>query len=225
MAKILLADDDIDLAEAVQNWLGGEKHAVEVVYDGQEALERMRVYKYDLAILDWQMPGLPGIKVCGKFRESGGKTPILILTSRAQVEDKEAGLDSGADDYLTKPFEMRELSARVRALLRRPPSEVTSNVLKAGHLSLDRQTHEVKRGDVVINLLPKEFALLEFLMRYPNEVFSLETLLNRVWPSDSDSSPDTVRVHLTHLRNKLQPKGGPQIKTVYGVGYKLELTD
>ena len=225
MAKILIAEDDIDLAEAVQNWLEAEHHAVEIVYDGKEALERMRLYKYDLTILDWQMPGLAGIKVCQKYREGGGKTAILILTSRANVDDKEQGLDSGADDYLTKPFEMRELSARVRALLRRPASDVTNNVLKAGHLSLDRQTHEVRRGDQVLNLLPKEFALLEFLMRYPNEVCSLETLLNRVWPSDSDSSPDTVRVHLTHLRNKLQPKGGPQIKTVYGVGYKLELPD
>ena len=209
MAKILVADDDVDLAEAIQNWLDGEHHAVELVYDGQEALDRMRLYKYDLAILDWLMPGLPGVQVCGKYREGGGKMPILILTSRAQVEDKEHGLDSGADDYLTKPFELRELSARVRALLRRPPREVTGNVLKAGHLSLDRQTHEVKRGGEAINLLPKEFALLEFLMRYPNEVFSLETLLNRVWPSDSDSSPDTVRVHLTHLRNKLESKDRP----------------
>ena len=222
MAKILIVEDEFDLSEPVRLYLTHDHHLVEVVSDGNEALERLRFYKYDLIILDWMLPGMHGVDVCKTFRSTGGTTPILMLTSRRQTQDKIAGLDAGADDYLTKPFEVAEIAARVRALLRRPQA-VTSNVLKIGHLELEPNSFRVTRDGEDVQLLPKEFALLEFFMRHPGQVFSAEALLDRVWSSESEASPETIRTYIKRLRQKIDNPGQPSmINTVHGVGYKLE---
>jgi DNA-binding response OmpR family regulator len=222
MAKILIVEDEIDLSEPVRAYLTHEHHLVEVVADGREAMERLRFYKYDLIILDWMLPGVQGVDVCKTFRASGGTTPILMLTSRKQTQDKITGLDAGADDYITKPFDVAEISARVRALLRRP-QQVTTNVLAARNVTLDPTTFKVTRDGADVQLLPKEFALLEFFMRYPGQVFSAEALLDRVWSSESEASPETIRTYIKRLRQKLDTPGQPSmLVTVHGVGYKLE---
>jgi DNA-binding response OmpR family regulator len=222
MAKILIVEDEADLSEPVRAFLTHEHHLVEVVTDGNEAMERLRFYKYDVIILDWMLPGMHGVEVCKHFRASGGTTPILMLTSRRQTNDKITGLDAGADDYLTKPFEISEISARVRALLRRPQA-VTSNVLKVRNIVLETSTFRVTRENQEISLLPKEFALLEFFMRHPNQVFSAEALLDRVWSSESEASPETIRTYIKRLRQKIDVKEEPSIiSTVHGVGYKLD---
>lgn len=221
MAKILFVEDDKNLALLLKEWLEDEQHAVDIVEDGAEALDRLRLYPCDVVILDWQLAGeLSGVQVCEKYRASGGTLPVIMLTGRNTVSDKMQGLDAGADDYLAKPFEPEELSARLRALLRRP-AIFKSDVLRVGELSLDRKLLSVKRGEQPIELLPKEFALLQFFMQYPGETFSAEAIIERVWPSESDASPDTVRVHLAKLRQKLGT-AGEMIKTVHRVGYKLE---
>ncbi|MFN8656268.1 MAG: response regulator transcription factor [Candidatus Obscuribacterales bacterium] len=222
MAKILIVEDEPDLSDPIRAFLMHEHHIVEVVDNGLEALERLRFYKYDVIILDWMLPGLQGVEVCKQFRAGGGTTPILMLTARKQTTEKIFALDAGADDYLTKPFDVQEVSARVRALLRRPAA-MSGNVLKARNLVLETSTFKVTREDEDIQLLPKEFALLEFLMRHPNQVFSAEALLDRVWASDSDASPETIRTYVKRLRQKIDTTGQPSIiGTVHGVGYKLD---
>jgi DNA-binding response OmpR family regulator len=223
MAKILVVEDDPELAQLVSAWLKNEHHTVESVADGKEALERLKFYSYDVAILDWMLPGMNGPEVCREFRSAGGITPILMLTAKRNVDDKEQGLDSGADDYLTKPFELKELSARIRALLRRP-ANLSSSVLKIGYLELEPKSLKVKIIDQEIDLLPKEFALLQFFMRHPGQIFNAEALLDRVWASDSDASPEAVRTHIKRLRKKITVAGHPSLlSTVHGAGYKLEI--
>jgi DNA-binding response OmpR family regulator len=220
MAKILLVEDDNTLALSVKDWLEDESHIVDIVSEGKEALDRLRLYSYDVAILDWQLPGeIDGIKVCEQYRSSGGAAPILMLTGRAALDDKTEGLDAGADDYLPKPFHPKELSARLRALLRRPVA-FSADTVRAGNISVDRKSLTVKADDKVIELLPKEYALLEFLVRHPGETFSAEALIERIWSSESEASPDTIRVHIAKLRQKLGDADA--IKTVHRVGYKLE---
>jgi DNA-binding response OmpR family regulator len=222
LAKILLVEDDADLAETTQQWLVSEKNVVEVVYTGTDARERLRFYKYELIILDWELPGKSGLELLRDFRESGGKTPILFLTGRADIVDKETGLDSGADDYLTKPFSPRELAARIRALLRRS-SESSDTVLQARDIRLDAKNCTVLKNGEPVHLTPRELALLEFFMRHAGTVFSAEALLDRVWHSESDASPDTVRAYITKLRSKIDKEGCESIiRTVYKLGYALE---
>ncbi len=222
MAKILYIEDDTRLAEVVIAWLNSQKHVVEHVDLGQEGLERLKVYKYDVVVMDWELPDLAGPQICREFRDFGGATPVLMLTGRREVEDKESGFDSGADDYLTKPFDMKELSARIRALVRRSNNEVTKTFLQAGHVKLDPRSRQVFVNDEEIGLQPKELALLEFLMRHPAEPFSAETILNRVWSSESEAAPDTVRLHIMRIRQKIDEKGKDSlIRTVHRVGYML----
>ncbi|HMO23852.1 MAG TPA: response regulator transcription factor, partial [Candidatus Melainabacteria bacterium] len=176
----------------------------------------------DVIIMDLTLPKMDGIEVCKNFRQQGGETPILILTGRGTVPDKELGFDAGADDYLTKPFHLKELSARIRALLRRP-KDFAGEVLKAGNISLDIGSHTVTKEGKDIHLPRMEFALLEFLMRHKGQVFSAEALLDRVWTGDSDKSPETIRTSVKKLRSKIDTKGEPSlIRNVHGVGYKLE---
>jgi two-component system OmpR family response regulator len=173
-------------------------------------------------ILDWQLPGMSGVDVLKQFRNQGGSTPVLMLTGKGNIEEKEQGLDSGADDYLTKPFHFKELSARLRAMLRRP-AVTTGNQLKLRGIELDLAARKVSREGEEVHLLPKELALLEFLLRHPNEVFSPEALLDRVWHSESDSSVDTVYTTMRTLRKKISTeKSGALIKTVHGLGYTIE---
>lgn len=222
MAKILLVEDDIEVCDVVREWLEDEHYTIDIVNSGTEAIERLRFDKYDVLILDWKLPDTTGIEVCKKFRSKGGLTPVIMLTGRTEITDKEQGLDAGADDYLTKPFHPRELSARLRALLRRS-SDLKQNVLACGDIELDPQGFKVTKNGQEISLLPKEFALLEFFLRHPNQVFSPEALLDRVWSAESEASPDTIRVHITKLRGKIDTDGQPSIiKTLHRQGYKLE---
>jgi two-component system, OmpR family, response regulator len=222
MPKILVVEDDKLLGPTIQDWLKDNNHTVELVADGREGLDRLKFYEYDLIILDWQLPAVSGLEICKHYRESGGKTPILFLTGMTEIHDKEAGLDTGADDYLTKPFEMRELSARLRALLRRAPL-CGGNILEAGDLVLDTAACKLTKCGVEIELFPKEITLLEFFMRHPGQVFNADALLNKVWSSESDVSPDSIRSHIARLRSKIDGNDKPSmLRTVRGLGYKFE---
>jgi OmpR-family two-component system manganese-sensing response regulator len=221
MAKILVAEDDRDLAEVVSFALQSKGHMVQIVYDGRECSDYLSTCEYDLIILDWMMPWKSGLEVCQWFRAKGGKTPILMLTAKTKMDDRELGLDNGADDYLTKPFDQRELAARVRALLRRPDT-VVGNVLKAHDIQLDTVSCTVTRGGAEIHLRPKEFSLLEFFMRHPNQTFSTDALLRRVWLDDSAATPDNLKTHIKMLRQKLDiNRAESMIKTIRRRGYVL----
>lgn len=216
MAKILVVEDDLELGEVIKDALS--QHAVELVNTGDEALGRLKLYSYDLLVLDWGLPGkVSGIDVLKKYRSMGGESPVLMLTGRDTVVDKETGLDTGADDYLTKPFDVREFQARARALLRRQPS-LTGDEIKAGDLVLNSKTLKASLSGREIDLLPKEFAILQFLMKHPNQFFTSEALLNRVWSSESDTSPDIMRVYITRIRKKI---GESYIVTMRSAGYKF----
>ena len=221
MPKILIVEDDLQVAGSVKDWLLFEKYLVELVTTGSEALEMIKAYEYDLVILDINLPKLSGLEVCRRYRDGGGSCPILMLTGQDAVDDRANGLDAGADDYLTKPFHLKELSARVRALLRRPGA-LTYNELKVGNLVLDSARHSLSVDGVQIHLPRMEFALLEFLMRHQDQIFNATTLLERVWTADSDKSPETIRTTIKKLRNKIDTDGVPSlIQNVHGVGYKL----
>lgn len=225
MSKILIVEDEEDLASQVCDWLVREHHTVEHVNTGSAAIDYLNVGGYDVIILDWLLPGLTGVEICRKYRASGGKTPILMLTAKSSIEDKEVGLDSGADDYLSKPFHLKELSARIRALIRRSSSQST-NILIAADVLLDPTARTVTKAGQPIHLERKEFNLLEFLMRNANKTFSAEALLDRVWETGSLASPDAIRTYIKALRKKIDNPGQPSmITTVHGVGYKLEVPD
>lgn len=222
MAKILIVEDDMDIAEMIEDCLEREHHQVEKVHTGSDGLDRLKCYVYDVVILDINLPNMTGLEVLKEFRGKGGSTPVLMLTGKNTVGDKELGLDTGADDYLTKPFDARELSARIRALLRRI-GVIPSNKLSVRNLVLDPVNYKVTRDQKVVELLPREFSLLEFFMRHPDQVFSVEALLDRVWTADSEASPDAVRVCIQRLRKKLDKDNDSSfIKTVHRVGYVLE---
>jgi DNA-binding response OmpR family regulator len=222
MAKILLIEDDEILIEQIIAWLKHEQHVVDVVADGKEGLDRLRLYQYDIAVLDWGLPHLAGIEVLKQYRSSGGTIPILMLTGQDKISDKETGLDSGADDYLTKPFNLKELSARLRALLRRL-SSLAANVLKHRDIELDRSSRRVTVCGADVKLLPKEYGLLELFMQNIGHVFSPETLLERAWSSESEATVGTVYTNIKTLRKKLAPDDPSRyIKNQPGAGYKLE---
>jgi two-component system OmpR family response regulator len=222
MAKILVVEDDVDLAGSLQAWLEAERHLAEVASDGQTALDHLNTYTYDVVVLDWDLPVLSGIEVLRAFRAKGGSTPVIMLTGKDRLADKEMGFECGADDYLTKPFHVKELSARIKAIMRRPAAMV-GNTLKVRNLELDPSAHTVLRAGEPIELLPKEFALLEFFMRNAGQLFSPESILDRVWHSESDSTIETVYTYVKRLRAKIDTdKKQSLIKTVYGLGYRME---
>jgi two-component system, OmpR family, response regulator len=224
MSKILLVEDELDLSNQIRDWLTREHYLVETQENGEMAYHQLRVSKYDLIILDWQLPGMTGIEICKQYRSTGGKSPVLMLTARSAIDDREKGLDAGADDYLCKPFHLKELSARVRALIRRSSIATTGvNVLHLKDISLDPSARRVTKGGADVKLEPKEFSLLEFLMRNRNIVFSADALLDRVWESDTSVSPDSIRTYIKALRKKLDNAGETSmITTVHGLGYRLE---
>jgi DNA-binding response OmpR family regulator len=225
LAKILMVDDDKDVKTAVSDWLKLDNHALELASTGKEGLELLAFNNYDLLILDMSLPDISGIEICKTFRQNGGETPILFLTGNSCIDFKEMGFGAGADDYLTKPFNLRELTLRLRALLRRGRVE-NSDILSYCDITLDPDNFLCKRADQEITLLPKEFALLEFLMRHPEKVFSSASLINHVWSSGAVASSDTVRVTLARLRKKLDAEDHESyIKTVPTVGYKLHRTE
>jgi DNA-binding response OmpR family regulator len=222
MARILVVDDDKNQLENVEDWLLHEHHTVETAASAEEAEELLKAYIYDLLIFDWSMPRMSGVELLKRFRASGGVTPVMMLTGKEGLEDKEQGLDAGADDYLTKPFHLKELSARVRALLRRP-KETLGNVLRAGDIEMDTATYRTTRAGKPIELLPKEYAVLQFLMRHPNQVFDAQAILDRVWNSEQQVGPETVKTTILRLRKKIdEDRAESIIKSTRGIGYKIE---
>lgn len=219
MAKILLVEDDELTAKQTSQWLAKtDGHTVETVVDGCEALDRLKLYDYDLVILDWNVPGLSGIQVCEQFRAAGGRLPILILTGRTEIGDKVIGFNVGADDYLTKPFDLREMSVRVRALMRRP-ADIKSDVLEVASIRLDQTCKQVFKAGAKVHLTPREYALLELLMRNKNRPFTAEQIVNQAWSTDSDVSPLTVKTVISRIRAKLDEGHDSVIQNAPGMGY------
>jgi len=224
VAKILLVEDDGDLAKTIADFLGREKHNVEIVHDGLDGAEMLKFDSFDVLVLDWDLPGLSGVELLARYRAAGGKAPTIMLTGRQKMDEKEEGFESGADDYLTKPFSLRELSARIRALLRRP-TQLLSNVLTVRDISLDPEKHRVTKGGAEVKLTPKDFSLLEFFMRHPDELFAVETIVSRVWLQDEEASPDALRVAIRRLRKafgETGEAGESVIENVSRMGYRLK---
>jgi DNA-binding response OmpR family regulator len=220
--RLLIVEDERKLALLVQEMLQDENHTVDVAFNGEDGLEFATTGEYDLVILDLMLPGIQGLEVCRRIRAAGDRTPILMLTARTTVEDRVVGLDAGADDYLTKPFAFAELLARVRALGRRDSPGSVGNRLSVGDISLDLKTREVWRGDEAVELTPKEFALLEYFMRHPNQVLSGQQIADHVWSYEFDGLTNRVAVYVSYLRRKLGAGSGRSpIQTVHGVGYRL----
>ena len=221
--RLLVADDEVDLADAIVKGLRREGYAVDVAYDGEEALEKARVNSYDLICLDITMPRMDGREVCRRLRDDPPDVPprVLMLTARDSIEERVAGLDDGADDYLIKPFAFPELSARIRGLLRREPSAGTAE-LAVGALALDTRRHLVTYDERPVSLTAKEFALLRYFMARAGDVLSQEELLEHVWDENADPFTNTVRVTVGTLRRKLdEVSEGSLIETVVGSGYRL----
>lgn len=222
--RILVVDDEVDLAEAIATGLRREGYAVDVAFGGADAIDRTSVQPYDLVCLDLTMPDVDGLDVCARLHDDppeGGSPRILMLTARDAVEDRILGLDSGADDYLVKPFAFGELAARVRVLLRRDRDH-ESSLLSVGPLTLDTARHEVTNAGETLDLTPKEFALLRYFMTHSGEVLSQEHLLEHVWDENADPFTNTVRVTVGTLRRKIQRSDArPLISTVIGSGYRL----
>ena len=209
------------MAAAIRRGLRFEGLAVDLAGGGEEALRMVRVADYDAIVLDVMMPGLDGFETCRRLRADGVWLPVLMLTARDAVEDRVRGLDGGADDYLTKPFSLAELLARLRALVRRGPVERPS-VLEVGDLRLDPASREVRRGDEEVDLSPREFALLETFMRRPGQVLTQLQLLESAWDMGYEQRSNVVEVYVRYLREKIdRPFGVSSIETVRGVGYRL----
>jgi DNA-binding response OmpR family regulator len=222
MAKILIVEDDLELCDHMRTWLDLDHHVLDFAHKGSQGMLKLQVSSFDIVVLDWELPELSGVEICKKFRAEGGKTPVLMLTGKGTMSDKEAGFEAGADDYLTKPFNMKELCLRVQALLRRS-SNFTDTVLKVRDITLDPKKFKVVKGGEEVRLLPKEFALLQFLMRHPDEIFSAEAILERVWISETEATPEAVVTCLRRLRKKIDiDENSPLIRTIHGVGYRLE---
>ncbi|MBS1993848.1 MAG: response regulator transcription factor [Cyanobacteria bacterium SZAS LIN-3] len=223
MTKILLVEDDKQLATQTQEWLKHEHYTVDVAHDGADGLQLFEHNDYDLTILDWQLPSMSGIDLCKRIRATRPDALVMFLTGKVEIDDKELGFDTGADDYLTKPFHLKELSARVRALLRRIDT-TQAPVLKAHDLELESESFKATKAGKPLNLLPKEFVLLEFFMKHPNQVYNARALLKALWPADSEAGEDTVRTHIKNLRRKITAESEECcIVNVFGVGYKLEV--
>ena len=219
--RILIVEDETRLAAMIERGLSDEGHPVTVAHDGEAALEQASYAEFDAIILDVMLPGISGLDVCRTLRRRRIQTPILLLTARDAVEDRVAGLDAGADDYLIKPFAFAELSARLRALSRRP-AESLDPVLRVGDLRLDPASHQVWRAGEEFMLPNKEFRILEYLMRHPNQVLTRTMITDNVWDYDFPSSANVVDVHIRSLRRKLEdPFETKHIQTVRGVGYRI----
>jgi two-component system OmpR family response regulator len=219
--RILIVEDELKMASLLRRGLVEEGLAADVARTGDDALWMAGSVEYDAIVLDVMLPGMDGFEVCNRLRERGVWAPVLILTARDAVEDRVAGLDAGADDYLAKPFSFAELLARLRALARRPALERPA-VLESGDLRLDPATRHVWRGEEPIHLSPKEFALLETLMRRPGQVWSRFQLLEHCWDYAYENRSNVVDVYIRYLREKIdRPFGRRSIETVRGAGYRL----
>lgn len=222
--RILVIEDEVKIAAAVKKGLELKGFAVDMAHDADSGIAYARDPDYDAIVLDRMLPGsMDGVELCQTLRREGISTPILMLTARGTIGDKVEGLNSGADDYLVKPFSFDELTARVRALLRRPAQQVGTE-LKVADLTLDTNSYQVKRGDTPIKLSQKEFALLEYFMHHPNQVITKDMIINHVWDQEADILPNTIEVYIGYLRNKIDrpfKDAKPLIETQRGFGYKL----
>jgi two-component system response regulator MprA len=223
MARVLIVDDEPAVRSALDRALRLDRYEVELAGDGREALDRLAETRLDAVVLDVMMPGIDGLEVCRRLREAGDRTPVLMLTARDAVDDRVAGLDAGADDYLVKPFALKELKARLRALLRRaeaPPGGEA--VLRFADLRLDRAAWEARRGSRSLALSRTEFQLLAMFMEHPRQVLSRSQIFERVWGYDFGSSSNSLGVYMGYLRRKTEEGGEPRLlHTVRGVGYVL----
>ncbi len=220
--RLLLAEDERELADALCAILRHQHYSVDAVYNGDDALDYGLAENYDGIILDIMMPGKNGIEVLRTLRARGIVTPVLLLTDKSEVEDRVLGLDAGADDYLPKPFDTRELLARLRAMTRRP-ADFTPNLLEAGNLQLNRETFTISGEKGSLRLGSKEFQMLEMLMRNPKRLISAEQFMDRIWGYDADAESSVVWVYISYLRKKLAAVGANvEIKATRGVGYSLE---
>ncbi|MBN9307035.1 MAG: phosphate regulon transcriptional regulatory protein PhoB [Devosia sp. 67-54] len=224
-ATLLIVEDEADLSELMRYNLEAEGFRVVSAESGDEAVERIRDGVPDLILLDWMLPGLSGIELTRRWRsrDETARTPIIMITARGEEEERVRGLATGADDYVVKPFSMPELVARIQALLRRSSPQLLANVLKAGDLEIDRQSHRVRRAGRDLHLGPTEYRLLEYLMRHPGRVYSREQLLDGVWGNDVYVDERTVDVHVGRLRKAIN-RGREQdpIRTVRGAGYAFD---
>lgn len=222
--RVLVVEDEARIAGFIKKGLEEESYAVDVVGDGPAALDWVAGTSYDLILLDVMLPGLNGFEVCRLLRNRGVTTPVLMLTARDEVDDRVAGLDAGADDYLPKPFAFKELLARMRALTRRvAPAAAPETVLTLADLKLDTVTHMAQRSGREIELTAKEYALLEYFMRHPRRPLSRTMIRESIWGYDYYGASNVVDVYVRHLRQKLEAKGdSPLIHTVRGVGYRLD---
>ena len=221
--RLLLAEDERALSKALATILERSNYSVDTVYDGEAALEYLAADNYDGVILDIMMPKKDGITVLKELRSRGSKIPVLILTAKSEVDDKVLGLDSGANDYLTKPFHSRELLARIRAMTRTQSSQ-TSSVLQMGNITLDQRTYELSSPTGSFRLANREFQILELLMQNPGRVYNAEEIYERVWNEPGFSVENTVMVHIRRIREKIEinPKNPKYLKVVWGLGYKME---
>ena len=225
--RILVVEDEHKIASAIKRGLEQESYAVDAVYDGDEGLSSALTGEYDVVVLDRMLPGLlDGADICKEVRANGIRTPILMLTAKDTISDRVEGLNSGADDYLVKPFAFEELLARVRSLLRRPQDHV-GNLLELSDLTLDTASYEVCRSGRNIQLSQREYALLEYLLRNQNRILSKSNIIGHVWDYDANILPNTLEVYIGYLRAKIEkPFKGPElIHTIRGFGYKLSVTN
>jgi DNA-binding response OmpR family regulator len=219
--RILIVEDEPGLAQTLKRGLEEERYVADTVGDGRDALDYAAAAPYDVVILDVMLPGMDGFGVCRRLREMGVPSHVLMLTALSEVDERVRGLDSGADDYLTKPFAFKELVARLRALGRRT-RDIKVGPLQVGDLTLNETTHEVKRGQRTIDLSPLEFRLLHCLMRHEGQVLSRDALLDHVWSYDYAGGSNVVDVYMRYLRRKIEEPGEARLlHTIRGVGYKL----
>ncbi len=219
--RILVVEDEPGIVEFIRQGLSEAGYAVDAARDGQEGLDYALAAEYDVMVIDIMLPKMDGLRLLRELRNRGVKTPVLLLTARDGVEDRVTGLDAGADDYLVKPFAFPELLARLRALLRRPPLQ-TDTVLRVGDLEMDTARYDVRRAGQRIELSPREFELLEFLMRHPDQVLTRTQIAEHVWNFDFYSESNVVDVYIGYLRRKIDRGFAyPLIHTVRGVGYRL----
>lgn len=224
--RILLVDDEVEMAEPLSRILTREGYSVDVAYDGNQGGQLAQQNHYDLLILDWMLPHCSGLEICQQLRSQGNASPVLFLTAKDTVDDRVQGLDAGADDYLVKPFELRELLARVRALLRRPSTlETTGKRLKVDDLELDPENQLAYRTGREIELSEKEAQLLEYLMRHPNQLLTHEQIQQHLWGDSEKPISNALAAQIRLLRRKIESEGEPSlISTVYGKGYRFGST-
>jgi DNA-binding response OmpR family regulator len=223
--RVLVVEDEATIADFIVRGLTEQGYAVDRAADGKAALDLLAIGSFDAVVLDLLLPRVDGLTVCTRMRERGDRTPVLMLTARDTVEDRVRGLDTGADDYLVKPFAFAELVARIRALSRREPA-ATTPVLRIGDLELDTTTREARRASRRIELTTKEYALLEYLMRNPNRVLTRTMITERVWNYDTFNVANVIDVYIGHLRRKIDDGHDAKlIHTVRGAGYKIAAMD